>query len=125
MWSLRTLTCQQTVRSQHLASFLQTVLRSQTIKLSENKLPVLSIGCQLSLACLSAAGEGVQHPSAHDRHNCGQKLTGTICIPFIELQLADGELVVFEEIGWATLPARLPHEICCATGGPQCTDSIA
>ena len=45
-------------------------------------------------------GEGVQHPSAHDKYNCGQKLMGTVSIPFVELQLADGEMVVFEEIGW-------------------------
>ena len=44
-------------------------------------------------------GEGVQHPSAHDQYNCGQKLMGTVSIPFVELQLADGEMVVFEEIG--------------------------
>ncbi len=45
------------------------------------------------------AGEGVKHPSAHDDYNCGQKLTGTVRMPFVELQLADGEFVVFEEIG--------------------------
>ena len=47
----------------------------------------------------SCAGENAQHPSAHDQYNCGQKLTGTVRIPFVELQLADGEFVVFEEIG--------------------------
>ena len=41
----------------------------------------------------------MQHPSAHDQYNCGQKLMGTVSIPFVELQLADGEIVVFEEIG--------------------------
>ena len=44
----------------------------------------------------------MQHPSAHDKYNCGQKLMGKVSIPFVELQLADGEMVVFEEIGWAS-----------------------
>ena len=55
------------------------------------------------------AGECAQHPSAQDQYNCGQKLTGTVSIPFVELQLSDGEFVVFEEIGCASLQLPVQH----------------
>ena len=65
------------------------------------------------MSMLACADVGSQHPSAHDQYNCGQKLTGTVSIPFVELQLADGEFVVFEEIGYVQYPTHDMTSYAC------------
>ena len=48
----------------------------------------------------SCAGEGAAEPSGADEGLCEQRLSGTVTLPFLEVQLAEGTLVVHEEIGW-------------------------
>ena len=47
----------------------------------------------------SAALTGPAEPSGADEGACEQRLFGTVMVPFAEIQLADGTLVVHEEIG--------------------------
>ena len=51
-------------------------------------------------------GEGAApaEPSGADEGWCEQRISGTVTLPFLEVQLADGALVVYEEIGCAHDP---------------------
>ncbi len=53
--------------------------------------------CSKCVLVVSALGKAEY--SAEDEGLCEQRLSGNIKIPFINIQLADGVLVVHEEIG--------------------------
>ncbi len=57
----------------------------------------LSIGICLNCK-IAGFGLGAE-PSGSDECLCEQQLSGEVKIPFVNVQLADGTLVVHEEIG--------------------------
>ena len=56
-------------------------------------------------------------PSGADDGLCEQRLSGTVALPFLQVQLADGVLVVQEEIGWAAT-ATAPPALWCLVCDP-------
>jgi hypothetical protein len=48
---------------------------------------------------LAVGGQGEPEYSAADKGLCEQRLSGLVKLPLVEIQLADGVLVVHEEVG--------------------------